>query len=184
MSVNMRNVGEMQVVIPTFVAEAISAGIAGTIRSLVQLATDRRQLLLDLKVALEHSNKPLADALNLQTLDAILRYMELTDQGIVLGSNIPDLLDADGPEAIWPAYYPETGTLAIGWQDANVADFAQYYVSIDQVPVAQGAIPAAETNIEVVLTDGLEPGIHMISVCWIDEEGSITRLASNTVNVT
>jgi hypothetical protein len=182
MAVNVRNVGEMQVAIPTFVAEAIKAGIAATIRSLVPLATDRRQLLLDLKAALEQSNKPLADALNFQTLEAILRYMELTGQGIVLGSNIPDLLDADGPEAIWPAYYPETDILAIGWQDADADTYAQYWVSLDQAVIGRGLVPETGVNIEVPVVD-LAAGTHVVSVCWVDAEGNITRLASAELTV-
>jgi len=177
---NLTNVGTPQVAVPTYVAEAISAGIDVTIRSLVHLATDRRTLLEELVTALEPYNAPLAASLNTDTLDAILRYMEASGGGLVLGNNIPDLLDADGPEAIWPVYYPDTDTLVVGWQDANAGDYARCYVTFDQVVVYDGPNPAG--NIEI---PGFVPsaGVHSVGVCWVDDNGDTTRLTKAEVTV-
>lgn len=91
---------EQQVVNEAFVPLAIEAGIETVIKSLLTLATTKRELLVMVKAALAASNPRLANALGIQTLDAILRYMQKRAAGIVLGEAIPELLDEDGPASV------------------------------------------------------------------------------------
>ncbi len=91
---------EEQVVNDAFVPLAIEAGIETVIKSLLTLATTKRQLLILVKAALAVSNPPLAKALGIQTLEAILKYMQKRAAGIVMGEDIPELLDEDGPASV------------------------------------------------------------------------------------
>ena len=72
---NLTNVGVPTVANKAFVALAVEAGIVDVIASIVTLAMDKRTLLEQLVDALDETNPPLAAALNLDTLDAILAYM-------------------------------------------------------------------------------------------------------------
>jgi hypothetical protein len=93
---------QQQVVNRAFVALAIEAGIETVIRSLVGLATTKEQLLLKLKLALGESNPPLAAALGLGTLEAILKYMgsKTAASAVVLEEDLPELLDQAGPASV------------------------------------------------------------------------------------
>ncbi|MBZ0316341.1 MAG: hypothetical protein K8L91_07980 [Anaerolineae bacterium] len=91
---------EAQVVNDAFVPLAIEAGIETVIKSLLVLATTKRELLILVKAALAVSNPPLAKALGMQTLEAILKYMQKRAAGIVMGEAIPELLDEDGPASV------------------------------------------------------------------------------------
>jgi hypothetical protein len=93
---------QQQVVNRAFVALAIEAGIETVIRSLVGLATTKQQLLLKLKLALADSNPPLAAALGLGTLEAILKYMgsKAAASAVVLEEDLPELLDQAGPASV------------------------------------------------------------------------------------
>ncbi|HID72545.1 TPA: hypothetical protein EYP38_01270, partial [Candidatus Micrarchaeota archaeon] len=73
--VNLTNVNVPSVANRAFVPLAIEAGIETVIASLVPLAKDKRTLLAELVGALAQTNPALAAALNMDTLDAILRFM-------------------------------------------------------------------------------------------------------------
>ena len=69
------NIGTPQVANRAFLPLAIEAGIEVVIQSIVTLAMDKKTLLIELVDALSISNPELAAALNMDTLDAILKYM-------------------------------------------------------------------------------------------------------------
>lgn len=91
------NIGTPQFANRAFVPLALAAGIEAVIESFVPLATDKITLLLQVVEALQDSNKPLADALNTQTLDAILAYMSAKpDAEYVNADDLPAQLDEPG----------------------------------------------------------------------------------------
>lgn len=94
-----------QVVNRAFVALAIEAGIETTIKSLVILAATKEELLVQVKAALAVANPPLAAALGIQTLEAILKYITAKDQvsAVVMAEDLPDLLDENGPASVTAA---------------------------------------------------------------------------------
>jgi hypothetical protein len=98
---DITNLGVPQVANQAFVPLAIEAGIEDVIRSLVPLATDKQTLLVELVAALAGSNPGLAAALNLDTLDAVLKYVTARPGSpILLASALPEMLDADGPASV------------------------------------------------------------------------------------
>lgn len=99
--VDMVNVGVPQVANRAFLPLAVEAGIVAVIQSLVPLATDKLSLLFSIKQALENSNPALANALNTQTLDAILAYMETLPSAFVVSADkLPSLENEAGPASV------------------------------------------------------------------------------------
>jgi len=100
------NIGAPTIASRGFVPLAVEAGIANTIKSLISgLALDARSLLLEIKSVLSADNEPLAAALNMDNLAAIIAYMELSGTGIMAASGLPVtrlpvLLDEDGPAVV------------------------------------------------------------------------------------
>ena len=104
---DITNLGVPQVANQAFVPLAIEAGIESVIRSLVPLATDKQTLLVKLVGALSASNPGLAEALNMDTLDAVLKYVTaLPGSPILLASALPDMLNEDGPASVAAARDP------------------------------------------------------------------------------
>jgi hypothetical protein len=91
-----------QVVNRAFVALAIEAGIETTIKSLVTLAATKEDLLVQVKTALAVANPPLAAALGIQTLEAILKYITAKEavSAVVMAEDLPELLDENGPASV------------------------------------------------------------------------------------
>ncbi|WP_119069198.1 hypothetical protein [Aggregatilinea lenta] len=101
---DITNLGVPQVANQAFVPLAIEAGIEDVIRSLVPLATDKQTLLVNLVAALSGSNPGLAAAMNMDTLDAVLKYVTAQPGSpILLASALPDMLDEDGPASVTAA---------------------------------------------------------------------------------
>lgn len=94
------DLGSPSVVNTAFVPLAVEAGIITTIKSLVPLATSLPQLVVGLHDALIGSNAPLAEAMNYQTVRAILDYMALTGDSVVLGDALPVTLNQAGPASV------------------------------------------------------------------------------------
>lgn len=100
------NLGTPTIASRGFVPLAVEAGITATIESLVSgLAIDIKSLLVELKNELKDVNEPLAAALNLDNLAAIIAYMERNDTGIMAASglpvsSLPVLLDENGPSSV------------------------------------------------------------------------------------
>lgn len=181
MAIDIKNVGTRQVVEATFLAQAVDAGIITTIKSLVNLAADEITLLIHLKTVLAEDNPPLAEALNLDTLRAILRYAVTVDRGLGYADSIPDLLDANGPAAVWPVYYPDKNgdRVEIGTpieEKASREGYEGFHVLIDGGLYYSGDLPTDSTA-NLVFTAKLLPGEHTLRVCYIDAECSTTRLS-------
>lgn len=102
--VDIKNLGTPQVANRAFVALAIEAGIEETIQSIAGLGMDNKTLLIELKQALADSNPPLAEALNTQTLEAVLKYLATKPSAIVPARDLPEMLDEDGPASVAAAW--------------------------------------------------------------------------------
>lgn len=176
MTINITNLGMPQVANRAFVALAIEAGIEAVIRSLVGLAVDKYTLLVGLKQALEVPNKPLADALNFQTLDAIMDYISTKSGSAIVNANqLPSLLDADGPVSIaaaWQEGVPGQVNVTFnappeGWTSEIYLDGVFYKHS-------------TEAGTEGWVNDSLQSvpaGAHTIRVLYRDGSGNISRFS-------
>ncbi len=162
---------EQQVVNDAFVPLAIEAGIETVIKSLLALATTKRELLTLIKAALATTNPPLAKALGVQTLDAILKYMQKRAAGIVLGDDIPELLDQDGPAGVWVAR--DVGTqVNITCSEPPSGFHARIY--LDGIFQKQSSATPANGVINDSIQGG--PGAHVVRVLYRrDSDGAQTR---------
>jgi hypothetical protein len=82
------NLGAAMVANTAFVPLAVQAGIIPTIKSLVGFATDEYSLVVLLKQSLWDDNQPLSLAINTGTLRAILKYMALIGESVVIVDGI------------------------------------------------------------------------------------------------
>lgn len=164
----------------TFVAQAIDAGLDVTIISLVGLGKTEQQLLEMVKESLQTTNKPLADALTLDAFRAVLRYIAATRKNIALSAAIPELLDADGPAAIWPVYYGGTEAQAqIGTpteEDWKRARYVGFHLLLDGAIYYSGKLPADPAD-NIIAPISLPAGKYTARVCYFDAQGNITRLS-------
>jgi len=181
MAIDIRNLGTPQIVEATFVAQAVDAGIIPTIKSLITLATDEVSLLADLKAALAVANPPLAEALGLDTLRAILRYMDKVDRSIGYGEHIPELLDENGPAAIWPVYYDDAGGERVEAgtpieEQSHRAGFVGFHALINGGLYHSGSLPA-DTTANLVIPVELPPGEYTLRVCYVNADRDTTRLS-------
>jgi len=92
--------GSPSVVNVGFVPLAVEAGVITTIKSLVPLAKALPELVIKLHDALFESNQPLAEAMNLDTVTALLNYMAESGDSVVLGSELPQTLNMAGPASV------------------------------------------------------------------------------------
>ncbi len=165
---------EQQVVNDAFVPLAIEAGIETVIKSLLTLATTKRELLIMIKATLAVSNPPLAKALGIQTLDAILKYMQKRAAGIVLGDQIPELLDQDGPAGVWVARDGGLNTqINVTFSEPPVGFHGRIY--LDGIFQKESvAIPAGGVVNDSI--QGVAAGAHSIRVLFRrDSDGAQTR---------
>jgi hypothetical protein len=96
----INDLGAPSVVNVAFVPLAVEAGIIPTIKSLVGLSLSLPQLVVALHDALIGSNAPLAEAMNFDTVRALLAYMAESGESVVLGSDLPVTLDQAGPASV------------------------------------------------------------------------------------
>ena len=178
MTVDMVNLGTPQVANRAFVALAIEAGIETTIRSLVLLAMDKISLLMALKEALIVNNEPLATALNLQTLDAILDYMALkSDPPVVNVSALPTLLDDDGPASTAAARDGGINTqINVTYSEPPSEHTAEIY--LDGVFFKHSTATPVDGFVNDFVS-GVAAGAHTIRVLYRRTlDGAITRFGS------
>lgn len=173
MTINLVNVGVPQVANRAFVALAVEAGIEATIRSIVGLALDKISLLAAVKTALQLGNPVLADALNVQTLDAILDYMQLTDGAIVQADQLPPLLNESGPVSVSAARDGGVaGQVNVTYSEPPVGYVGEIY--LDGVLAKISTAQAAGGFVNDV-TSGVAAGGHTIRVLFRNPSGAMTR---------
>lgn len=175
--VDIRNVGTPQVANRAFVALAIEAGIETVIRSLVTLADDKINLLINLKRTLAGSNEPLAEALNMQTLDAILDYMALDgDAAVVPADRLPTLVDQAGPASVSAARDGGAATQVNVTYTQPPQDWtAEIY--LDGVFVKHSTAEASGGFVNDAI-QGVDIGTHTVRVLYRSPDGEISRFGA------
>jgi hypothetical protein len=175
--VEIRNIGVPQVANRAFVALAIEAGIEVVIRSLVGLADDKVTLLISLKTALYTNNPALADALNTQTLDAILNYMALdTNSAVLPVDQLPALLNRAGPAETYGGRDSNTPTQVNFSYTAPPENWtAEAY--LDGVFVKHSTLAPTNGYVYDILTD-VAPGEHTVRVLYRSPKNEITRFGT------
>jgi len=179
--VDLVNLGTPQVANRAFVlgypcgmALAVEAGIENTIQSLVGLALDKISLLAALKEALQTDNPALANALNLQTLDAILAYISTKSDPAILNANeLPPLLDQAGPASVTAARDGGVSSqINITYAEPPAGYSAEIY--LDGVFIKHSTATAISGFVNDFIS-GVAAGSHTIRVLYRDENGAITR---------
>lgn len=173
---NLQDVGTTTIVNRGFVALAVEAGIVTVIQSLVTLGMSQRALLEALVDALETTNPELAAALNLDTLQAILRYMAQAGAApVVRAVDLPDMLDADGPASVSAARDGGAPT-QVNITFSAYPEGYTYEIYRDGVFAKAGEIAASDgwvfEALQGVTVDGAQ---HTIRVLFVSAEGAITR---------
>ena len=173
---NLTNIGMAQIANRGFVALAVEAGIVGVIESLVLLAVDKKTLLGQLSDTLSSSNPELADALNTQTLDAIMAYMDTLDtSGVVEAQNLPVLMDEDGPVSVtanWNGGSPSSEQIDVTYWKPPVDYTAEIY--LDGVFAKHSTVePAGDYCFDAI--SGIQVAITNVRVLYRDGEGNLTR---------
>ena len=97
-------IGQPTIVNSVFVPLAISAGLPNVIEGLVLVGVPLSLLLEQVTSAVQANNPTLADALNNDTLRAVLDYMAISGSSVRLGFNLPQTLNMDGPVFGSPPY--------------------------------------------------------------------------------
>jgi hypothetical protein len=190
------NIGTPTIASRGFVPLAVEAGTTTTIQSLIGgLAVDMRTLLIDLKAALAESNEPLAAALNMDNLAAIIAYMERAGAGILPASvppvtSLPVLLDEDGPASVTAARdsgdaaqinvtFSEPPTEEIDDPDnpgSTISVPYAYEIYLDGVYQKAGSNAAANSFVNEALVGVEDDGAaHTIRVLFVDSAGQQTR---------
>lgn len=156
-----------------FVQLAVEAGIVATLRSLVGMATSLPQLVVMLHDELIGSNAPLAEAMNYDTVNALLTYMAQAGESVVLARDLPVALNEDGPASV------------SGGRDGNEA--TQINIGFSTPPVGYKAVvfldgvflkASTETGDPTVfdIIANVPAGYHTVRVLYRrDEDGALTR---------
>lgn len=90
-------IGQPTIANSAFVPLAISAGLPSVIEGLVLVGVPLSLLLEQVTNAIQANNPSLADALNNDTLRAVLDYMAISGSSVRLGFNLPQTLNMNGP---------------------------------------------------------------------------------------
>ena len=175
---NIANIGTPQVANRGFVALAVEAGIVTVIQSLVGLALDKRSLIIQIVEALEDSNPELAAAMNMQTLDAILDYVSLTDAAVINASDLPALLDENGPVSVsagWDGGSASSEQINVTYSEPPAEYTAEIY--LDGIFAKHSTVaPAAGYCNDAV--SGIQVAISTVRVLYRDGDGNLTRFGT------
>lgn len=157
-----------------FVPLAVEAGIVDVIASIVTLAMDKRTLLERLVDALEETNPPLAAALNLDTLDAILAYMaKLPKAPVALTSELPEMVNENGPASVTAARDGGApGQVNVTFSDRPAG--YRYAIYLDGVLQKVGNLDGSNGFVNEAIQDVPE-GPHTIRVLFVTPDLAITR---------
>lgn len=172
------NINDNLLVNPIFVQTAVEAGIAATIRSIVNgQPMDLMDLLLALRQTLWDVNRPLAEGLNQYTLMAILNYLALVGEGVAVNSQqIPQALDIDGPAGTWVSY--NAGTLSVTWSTPPEGFASQ--IVVDGVIVGYSEVTDTnDGNADDAFSVTLGAGAHVVRVVYRRiADGALSRLGT------
>lgn len=178
---NASNIGTPTIASRGFVPLAVEAGITQTIAALVSgLAVDARTLLLALKAALSDVNDPLAAALNMDNLAAIIAYMERAGLGVIAASSLPVsrlpvLLDQDGPASVTAARDGSQPT-QINVTFSAPPDGYTYELYLDGVFQKAGNNTASNGWVNDAISDvPADAQPHTARVLFVDPNGDQTR---------
>ena len=170
---DLTNVGTPMVAARGFVALAVEAGIETVIESLVGLAIDKRTLLEQLVAALEDTNPPLAAALNLATLDAILAYISLKSNAAVVDADkLPVLLDENGPVSVAAGWDANPGQVNVTYSAPSAGWTAEIY--LNGVFAKHSTAVAAGGFVNDAVLD-IPTGNYAVRVLYRDPAGNISR---------
>jgi hypothetical protein len=178
------NIGQATIVSRGFLPLAVEAGIEETIASLVgSTGIGLRELLLAIKAELgegqDPPNRPLAEALNLDNLSAILGYVARSGGAVLPASqlvqtNLPTLLDEDGPASLDAARDGEvTGQINLSFPESP-SGYTDYEVYLDGVYWKTGSEAAVDGWVNDSIAD-VPDGAHTARVLYLDEDGAQTR---------
>jgi len=173
--VNLTNVAVPSVANQAFVPLAVEAGIEAVIASLVPLAKDKRTLLVELVGALENTNPALAAALNMDTLDAILRFMASKAKApVVLTRDLPETVHEAGPASVSAARDGGDPTQVNVTFSEPPAGY-KYAIYVDAVLSKVGSLAADSGWVNEAVTGVPDDGqAHTVRVLFITPENHIT----------
>ncbi len=176
---NLTNIGVPTVANKAFVPLAVEAGIVDVIASIVTLAMDKRTLLERLVEALEETNPPLAAALNLDTLDAVLRYMAtLPKAPVALTSELPEMLNENGPASVTAARDGGSPT-QVNITFSDRPEGYKYGIYLDGVFQKVGNLAGVGGFVNEAIQDVAEDGQqHTIRVLFVNPDLAITRFGA------
>jgi hypothetical protein len=178
------NIGQPTIVSRGFLPLAIEAGIEETIASLVgSTGISLRGLLLAIKAELGEGqnppNRPLAEALNLDNLSAILAYVARSGGAVLpasqlVGTNLPALLDEDGPASLSAARDGGVaGQVNLSFPESPFG-YTDYEVYLDGVYWKAGSEAAVDGWINDSIAD-VPGGAHTARLLYLDADGAMTR---------
>lgn len=170
---NVTNIGTPSIANKAFVPLAIEAGIEDVITSLVPLAMDKRSLLIALVGALENTNPELAAALNMDTLDAILKFMaQRPKTPITLAADLPETIAKAGPLSVTAT---REGTQINVIFSESPSGYARYAIYLDGIFQKVGNLAASGGFVNDVIQDVADDGLdHTIRVLYVTDDLKIT----------
>lgn len=173
---NVTNIGTPSIANKAFVPLAIEAGIETVITSLIPLAMDKRSLLIALVGALESSNPALAAALNMDTLDAIIKFMaQRPKTPIALASDLPDTVTDSGPASVAAARDGGTLTQVNVTFSESANGHTKYGIYLDGIFQKVGNLAAAGGYINDAIQDvPADDQEHTIRVLYVTDDLAIT----------
>lgn len=177
MAVN--DLGSPMAVNVAFVPLAVEAGIITTIKSLVGLAVSLPQLVIRLHDALIEDNQPLAEAMNFDTVQALLDYMNASGESVVLGRDLPVTRNQDGPAEVSAGRDGNDATqINIGF--STPPEGYQALVFLDGV-YQKTSVQEGSPLVWDIL-QGVPAGYHTVRVLYRRvEDGALTRFGPMSV---
>jgi len=163
-----------------FVPLAVEAGILTVINSLTPLALSEGELLLQLKTALAESNPPLAAALTVDTLAAIMEYANVVGNPVIPVENLPEYITAT------PPVLTSAGRDGGAPSQVNIGFTAPppnytYRIYLDGVFAKAGNLPPSGGTVFEALF-GVSSSAHTVRVLFVSGGGAYTMF-SNIQNI-
>lgn len=157
-----------------FVPLAIEAGLPNLIKSKLPLALSDIGLLKALKADLVSTNFPLAEALTVETLNAVLDYMQTIDNTVVKATELPEVLNQDGPASVSAARDGGVTTQINITFTAQPSGF-DYEIYMDSLFQKKGSnAPSAGFTSDTL--SGVAAGSHTIRVLYVRQsDDALTR---------
>jgi hypothetical protein len=183
---NVTNISQSSVASRGFLPLAIEAGIEAVVESIVSgLALDITSLTIATIEAIEGTNKPLSEALRIDTMSAIVDYMYRSGSGIQAVSGLPTpslpiLVNTAGPVSVSAAFDGGTPTqVNITFSESPDA-YTDYEIYLDGVYQKTGNNVPAGGFVNDSISD-VAAGAHTIRVLYLttDEEQTLFGPVAN-----